>query len=83
MSTFLSSVRVYTNASIFTIPVHCYDGKLQVGQAIIIYIYTIHIISINMFKKIKVTCDILRSQRLHRDGSLKCQRLLHLRCRKY
>ena len=27
----LSTVlRLYTNASIFTIPVHCYNGKLQV-----------------------------------------------------
>ena len=27
---FSTILRVYTNASIFTVPIHCYDGKLKV-----------------------------------------------------
>ena len=28
---FSTILRVYTNASIFTVPIHCFNGKLQVG----------------------------------------------------
>ena len=29
---FSTILKVYTNASIFTIPIHCYDGKLKVSR---------------------------------------------------
>lgn len=29
---FSTILRVYTNASIFTVPIHCYDGKLKVSR---------------------------------------------------
>ena len=30
---FSTILRVYTNASIFTVPIHCFDGKLKVSSA--------------------------------------------------
>ena len=32
---FSTILRVYTNASIFTVPIYCYDGKVKVGNFII------------------------------------------------
>ena len=32
---FSTILRVYTNASIFTVPIHCFDGKLKVSSELI------------------------------------------------
>lgn len=41
---FSTILRVYTNASIFTLPIHCYDGKLKVSR-----VFVVSFLQINTF----------------------------------
>lgn len=39
---FSTILRVYTNASIFTVPIHCFDGKLKVSSVSVFKNYLVH-----------------------------------------
>ena len=42
---FSTILRVYTNASIFTVPIHCFDGKLKVSFVSLLFSSDQHQIS--------------------------------------
>ena len=76
---FSTILRVYTNASIFTVPIHCFDGKLKVTNHFILRISGMFFSSENLITYMYVyRLAIIGLRGVHCRSLKECQSFLGL-----